>query len=92
MTKRCFVYEKMLVRLFSTAAIMLSMLCSIGTVTSVQSVFYDGVSSGKLPAPSGFKILTVTDHNVTLKWNKVNGADGYKVYHYNEKTKKVQCL
>ena len=35
---------------------------------------------------------TQTTNTITLKWNKVTGADGYRVYRYNTQTKKyVQC-
>ena len=29
---------------------------------------------------------------ITLKWNKVTGADGYRIYKYNSKTKKYEKL
>ena len=35
---------------------------------------------------------TQTTTTVTLKWNKVTGADGYRVYKYNTKTKKYEKL
>ncbi|MBQ7117880.1 MAG: hypothetical protein IJN88_06690, partial [Clostridia bacterium] len=35
---------------------------------------------------------TQTTTTVTLKWNKVTGADGYRVYKYNSKTKKYEKL
>ncbi len=33
---------------------------------------------------------TQTTKTITLKWNKVSGADGYRVYKYNSKTKKYE--
>ena len=33
-----------------------------------------------------------TTTTITLKWNKVTGADGYRVYKYNTKTKKYEKL
>ena len=33
-----------------------------------------------------------TTTTITLKWNKVTGADGYRVYKYNSKTKKYEKL
>lgn len=35
---------------------------------------------------------TQTTSTITLKWNKVTGADGYRVYKYNSKTKKYEKL
>ncbi len=35
---------------------------------------------------------TQTTTTVTLKWNKVTGADGYRVYKYNTKKKKYEKL
>ena len=31
-----------------------------------------------------------TTTTITLKWSKVTGADGYRVYKYNSKTKKYE--
>ncbi len=33
-----------------------------------------------------------TDDSVTLSWNKITGAKGYKVYSYNTETKKYKAL
>lgn len=33
-----------------------------------------------------------TKTSVTLKWNKVTGADGYRVYKYNSSTKKYEVI
>ncbi len=41
------------------------------------------VSSKKLNAPSNLKAKTSSE-TVTLTWNKVNGADAYRVYIYDE--------
>jgi len=35
---------------------------------------------------------TQTTSTITLKWNKVTGADGYRVYQYNTKTKKWDSI
>ncbi|MBQ8029114.1 MAG: fibronectin type III domain-containing protein, partial [Clostridia bacterium] len=35
---------------------------------------------------------TQTTSTITLKWSKVTGADGYRVYKYNSKTKKYEKL
>ena len=42
-----------------------------------------------LAAPTGFK-ASKTKNSITLSWGKVDGAEAYKVYMYNEKTKKYE--
>lgn len=39
--------------------------------------------SSKLSAPTGLTSTAKTQKTVTLKWNKVSGADGYRVYKYS---------
>ena len=46
-------------------------------------------SSEKLAAPTGFK-TSKSRTKIALSWDKVNGADGYRVYLYNEKTGKYE--
>ena len=45
-------------------------------------------------APKAISKITATQTTttITLKWNKVTGADGYRVYKYNSKTKKYEKL
>lgn len=43
----------------------------------------------KLKAPT-VTSATINDTNVKIKWKKVTGADGYRVYMYNAKTKKYE--
>ena len=47
------------------------------------------VAATKLAAPKGIT-ATINDTSVKLKWNKVKGASGYRVYKYNAKTKKFE--
>lgn len=47
------------------------------------------VAATKLAAPTGIS-ATINDTSVKLKWNKVKGASAYRVYKYNEKTKKFE--
>lgn len=48
-----------------------------------------GISaSSKLPAPKNIKASDITETSVALKWDKVKGANGYKVYIYNTEKKK----
>lgn len=44
-------------------------------------------SNSKLNAPGGI-ITTAASNSITLKWNKVSGADGYRIYMYNSAKKK----
>ena len=46
-------------------------------------------SSSKTAAPSNFK-ASKTNNSVTLSWDKVDGADVYRVYKYNDKTGKYE--
>lgn len=39
--------------------------------------------STKLSAPTGLTSTAKTQKSVTLKWNKVSGADGYRIYKYS---------
>lgn len=39
--------------------------------------------SSKLSAPTGLTSSAKTQKSVTLKWNKVSGADGYRIYKYS---------
>lgn len=56
--------------------------------------FSDGIvlevsaaSNDKLDAPKGIK-TTSTTNSITLQWNKVSGADGYRIYKYDAAQKK----
>lgn len=40
----------------------------------------------------GVKVTSSTTNSIKLKWNKVSGASGYKIYRYNTKTKKYVSL
>ncbi len=39
--------------------------------------------SSKLSAPTGLTSTAKSQKTVTLKWNKVSGADGYRIYKYS---------
>lgn len=45
-----------------------------------------------VPKATGKITASQTTTTITLKWNKVTGADGYRVYKYNSKTKKYEKL
>ena len=48
---------------------------------------YKKITVTTKPSATTKIISSSTDITVTLKWNKVSGADGYKVYKYDAKTK-----
>ena len=50
---------------------------------------YEGASSDRSAAPSGFKCSGTTD-SITLRWDKTEGADAYAVYMYNSETGKYE--
>jgi hypothetical protein len=59
---------------------------SSGTVWSSASEVYTAATKS-VSAPV-FKGKSSTKSTVTLRWNKVSGADGYRLYKYDSKTKK----
>ncbi len=44
-------------------------------------------SNAKLKAPDDIK-TTATANSITLQWDKVSGADGYRIYMYDSTQKK----
>ena len=44
-------------------------------------------TTSKLAAPTGLKCTAKSTNSVSIKWNAVKGAAGYRVYQYNEYTK-----
>lgn len=52
------------------------------------SITVSAASSKKLDAPKNLKVSKKTNSSVTLKWNKVTGADKYALYWYDSKTEK----
>lgn len=56
-------------------------------------VRYKPLVTVKKPAKvSGFKATAASTNTVTLKWNKVTGISGYRLYQYNRNTKKYTAL
>lgn len=47
-------------------------------------------SGSKAAAPANLDVTNITSTSVTLTWDKASGADFYRVYKYNEKTKKYE--
>lgn len=79
------------------AAVGAAIIMSAGILTGVpineESVPVFAVTAeaadSKLAAPKNVK-AAAGDGNVTLTWNKVKGADAYRVYLYNAETKKYE--
>lgn len=70
---------------------------NIGTYN--VKVIFDGYYSGSktlsfsvLPSKTNKITATQSASSINLKWNKVTGATGYRVYQYNSKTKKYEKL
>ena len=49
-------------------------------------------SAAALPEVTNLTAYDIDDDEVNLKWSKVNGADGYQVYVYNDSTSKWKKL
>lgn len=81
--------------LFLPADIGLSLQAGAEAVTtdfllediSFQANSSKGSTKTKLTAPTGIK-TTSTSNSVTISWNKVSGADGYRIYRLNTETLK----
>lgn len=74
------------------AAAFLSAVISVGTVPFPQNAVYAetaAVSSVNTDAPSNFSYDSKAT-SITLKWSEVKGADAYRVYKYDPKTKKFK--
>lgn len=69
---------------FCVAALDTSWGDAVELVRSDEAVFTTPKKpSDKLAAPTGLTASARTQKTVTLKWNTVKGADGYRVYKYN---------
>ena len=85
-------YTSKVARVFAAAVIASSMVSVMPVVTENCAFEVSAASKTKkelLPAPSGLK-GEATDTAVTLTWNKVSGASGYRIFMYNEKTKEFE--
>ncbi len=59
---------------------------------TVWGNFSDSIATDtKLSAVSGFK-ASQSESAITLKWKKVKGAHGYRIYKYNSQTKKYERI
>lgn len=59
------------------------------SATSSDKTTSAKTSSDKLSAPDGIKASRKAN-SVTLSWNEVSGADGYRVYLYNAESGKYE--
>ena len=58
---------------------------------SLMSITAEAASS-KLAAPKNIKASVPAANKITLKWDKVSGADAYRVYMYDAETKKYKKI
>ena len=68
------------------ACIMIFTSLYVDTTPLVISAYADSV---KLSAPTGFK-ADVTSDTIVIRWNKISGADAYRVYKYNPLNNKYE--
>lgn len=54
------------------------------------SYYTEKAPDKKLASPENIKASAKTKNSITLKWDKVSGADGYNVYLYNSATGKYE--
>ena len=70
-------------KLFSKlAATALAAAMVIGTATTSLSTYAAGLNQ-----VTGLSVVERDEDELTLKWKKVAGADGYLLYRYNTSTK-----
>lgn len=75
-------------KLFSKlAATALAAAMVIGTATTALSTYAAGLNQ-----VTGLSVVERDEDELTLKWKKVAGADGYLLYRYNTSTKKWQKI
>ena len=72
------------------AAMAVSMTAAVGEYTPVISVSAQEITAVDASAPAKVTGLKAAARatSVTLKWNKVKGASGYKIYRYDTSAKK----
>ena len=72
--------KKKLFSKLAAAALAASMV--IGTATTALSTY-----AANLNQVTGLSVVERDEDELTLKWKKVSGADGYLLYRYNTSTK-----
>lgn len=73
--------------LVMSAGIITGVPCNIGNLSAI-SITAEAADS-KLAAPKNLK-AAAGDGKITLTWDKVKGADAYRIYLYNAETKKYE--
>lgn len=61
---------------------------AVPTLLPAADISVCAAKEEKLSAPKNLKVSKKTDSSVTLKWSKVEGADKYAVYRYDNQSKK----
>lgn len=66
---------------------------ALAAVIMTTSLFVDVyAATDKLAAPTKVTAQSITYNSMTLKWNKVEGADAYRVYLWNYDTEKYESV
>lgn len=78
---------KKLVASFLIAAALITAPALSGSTTASSFCITAEAASSKLSKPSSLK-ASVSGKKITLSWNKVSGAEAYRVYRYNASKKK----
>lgn len=81
-----------------TKRIAAALVAAVTLMTAVPELMPDAAPSlsvvsyaaSKLAAPKGFKAKSTSKTSVTLTWDKVKGADAYRLFMYNEKNGKFE--
>lgn len=63
-----------------------------GNKTTYKSPYGSAVTAVTSPKKVAPKAKSVTKNSITLSWKSVKGAQSYKIYVYNEKSKKYEAL
>ena len=75
---------KAILSLICAATFVTTPLTSVGN--EMPSVSTTAEAATKLAAPENVSVSAKTSTSITLKWDAVKGADGYRVYKYDEKS------
>lgn len=82
-------YEEFIPRKFTLKVIKNSNAESYAKKYGINYTYYFP-EEDELAAPDNVKASAKTANSITLKWNKVSGADAYTVYMYNASTGKYE--
>ncbi|MGN0609149.1 MAG: fibronectin type III domain-containing protein [Oscillospiraceae bacterium] len=81
------------IRKFAAFILAAAMFLGISAIPTAEEsgISISASAASKLSAPSGIKAAAGTD-KITLTWDKVNGADAYRVYMYDSYSKKFKKI